>query len=94
MPIARIGAHCAGTTMNQDRLSLFQVSVGGDCLHAVWDAAGTDAASSNEMLDGFLAMAAALTARYSAYAPIPLVIPIGIANGDSRNVTANLFDDP
>src|SRR6266705_5835734 len=37
--------------------------------HAVWEATGTDAASSNERLDGFLAMAAALTARYSAYAP-------------------------
>src|SRR3977135_1496267 len=42
---------------------------------AVWAATGTDAASSNERLDGFLAMAAVLTARYSAYAPIPLVVP-------------------
>src|SRR6266446_8689314 len=43
--------------------------------HAVWEATGTEAASSKERLDGFLAMAAALTARYSAYAPIPLVVP-------------------
>src|SRR5437660_3798140 len=28
----RIGRHCAGTTMNQDRLSLFQPSVGEDSL--------------------------------------------------------------
>jgi hypothetical protein len=43
--------------------------------HAVWEATGTDAASSKERLDGFLAMAAALTARYSEYAPIPVVVP-------------------
>src|SRR5258708_13124333 len=28
----RIGAHCAGTTMDQDRLSLFQVTAGEDSL--------------------------------------------------------------
>src|ERR1700719_1320428 len=28
----RIGAHCAGTTMDQDRLSFFQMSVGEDSL--------------------------------------------------------------
>src|SRR6266478_2142925 len=28
----RIGAHCAGATMDQDRLSLFQVTVGEDSL--------------------------------------------------------------
>src|SRR6266853_1839893 len=38
-------------------------------------ATGTDVASSKERLDGFFAMTAALTARYSAYAPIPLVAP-------------------
>ena len=43
--------------------------------NAVWEATGTDAASSKERLDGFPAMAAALTARYCAYAPIPLVVP-------------------
>src|SRR6266851_8681147 len=43
--------------------------------NAVWEATGTDAASSKERLDGFLAMAAALTARYSAYAPMPVVVP-------------------
>src|SRR6202049_3171154 len=28
----RIGAHCAGTTMDQDRLSLFKVTLGEDSL--------------------------------------------------------------
>ena len=50
--------------------------------HAVWAATGTDAASSNERLDGFPAMTAAFTGRYSAYAPIPPVAPNTASPGE------------
>jgi len=47
--------------------------MGEDALPRSWEAIGTDAASSKESFCGFLAMVVGLTARYCAYAPIPLV---------------------
>src|SRR5215469_6890569 len=41
----RIGPHSAGATMNQDRLSLFQVTVGEESLPCSLGSDGTDAAS-------------------------------------------------
>jgi len=62
--------------MQQNLLELrLQVTVREESFPSTCDATGTDAAFSKERLDGFLAMAAALTARYSAYAPIPVVVP-------------------
>src|SRR5438132_6041767 len=62
----RIGAHSACATMDQDRLSLFQVTVGEESLPR---SLGGHRHRCCLLVDGFLAMAAGLTARYSAYAP-------------------------
>src|SRR3977135_3037374 len=55
----RIGAHSAGATMDQNRLSLFQVTVGEKSLPRSLGGHRHGCRLSKERLDGFLAMAAA-----------------------------------
>src|SRR5579872_6264031 len=82
MPIAQHRPPRSRAAMDQDRLSLLQVAVGEDSLPCGLGCHRHRCRLFKGELVGFRAMAAALTATYSAYAPIPLVVPKTASPGD------------
>src|SRR6476660_1276895 len=91
----RIGAHSAGTTMDQDRLSLFQVTVGEESLprslgghrHRCYLLKGEVGwfPCDGRRLDSQILRVRTHSGSGTKH---------GITWGTCHNVTANLFDDP
>src|SRR6266850_4561680 len=91
----RIGAHSAGTTMDQDRLSLFQVTVGEDSLPRSLGGHGHRCHLLKGEVGWFPCDGHRLDSQILRVRAARLVgSEHGITWRIFRNVTANLFDDP
>src|SRR6266853_5029073 len=91
----RIGAHCAGTTMDQDRLSLFQVTVGEYSLPRSFGGHRHRC----RLLKGEVGWFPCDDRRFDSQilrvgAAHSVGTEYGITWRIPRNVTANLFDEP
>src|SRR6266446_5719680 len=91
----RIGTHCAGTSMDQDRLSLFQVTVGKDSLPRSLGGYRHGCRFLKGEVGWFPCDDRRLDCQILRVgAPHSVGTEHGITWRIPRNVTANLFDEP
>src|SRR5258708_1186483 len=89
----RIGAHSTGATMDQDRLSLFQVTVGEDSLPRSFGGHRHRCRLLKGEVGWFPYDGLRLDSQKLRVRAQFAGTEHGITRGISRNVTANLFDD-
>src|SRR5258707_3351306 len=90
----RIGAPSAGTTMDQDRLSLFQVTVGEDSLPRSLGSHRHGCRLLKREVGWFPCDGRRRDSQILRVRAHSAGTEHGIARRTYRNVTANLFDDP